>query len=135
MGESRPGASVGLIYDSGALMAADRDDRRVWAIHTRALQRGVRPIVPAGCVVEAWHDQHQAKLARLLDGCEIEPLTEERAKRAGLLRSGTSNDVSAVDASVVEVAIRKVAAIATSDRGDIESLLRNTRTKPQIIDV
>jgi hypothetical protein len=36
---------------------------------------------------------------------------------------------------VVEVAIRKVAAIATSDRGDIESLLRNTRTKPQIIDV
>ena len=135
MGESRPGASVGLVYDSGALIAADRDDRRVWAIHTRSLQRGVRPVVPAGCVVEAWHGQRQANLARLLDGCEIETLTDERAKSSGLLRAGTSNDVSAVDASVVEVAIRKVAAIATSDRGDIESLLRNTSTKPQIIDV
>ncbi len=38
---------AGLVYDSGALIAADRDDRRMWALHSRALLRGVRPIVPA----------------------------------------------------------------------------------------
>ncbi len=135
MGERRPSPPVGLVYDSGALIGADRDDRRIWAIHTRALQRGVRPIVPAGCVVEAWQDQRQAKLARLLDGCEIEPLTDDRAKRSGLLRAAASGKVSAVDATVVEAAIRRVAAIATSDRADIENLLSNTRTKPQLIDV
>ena len=134
MGERRA-KSVGLVYDSGALMGADKDDRRIWAIHTRALQRGVRPIVPAGCVVEAWIDQRQAKLARLLDGCEIETLTEERAKRSGFLRPGTPKTVSAVDATVVEVAVRRVAAVLTSDRGYIESLLSNTRSKLQIIDV
>ena len=135
MGEPRPSHPVGLVYDSGALIGADPGDRRIWAIHTRALQRGVRPIVPAGCVVDAWHDQRQAKLARLLDGCEIEPLTDDRAKRSGLLRAAASGKVIAVDATVVEAAIRRVAAIATSDRAEIENLLSNTRSKPQLIDV
>lgn len=61
--------SLGLVYDSGALIAAERDDRRMWALHTRALQRGVRPVVPAGCVVEAWRGARQANVGRLLDGC------------------------------------------------------------------
>lgn len=135
MGERRANPAVGLVYDSGALIGADRDDRRIWAIHTRALQRGVRPIVPAGCVVEAWMDQRQAKLARLLDGCEVEPLTNDQAKRSGLLRTMSASAVSAIDATVVETAIRRVAAIATSDREDIENLLSNSRSKHQIIDV
>jgi hypothetical protein len=85
-----PKAVLGILYDSGALIAADRGDRRMWAIHQRALQRGVRPVVPAGCVVEAWRGGRQPNLARLLDGCEVEVLDEARGKRAGVLRAGAA---------------------------------------------
>ena len=98
---------LGLLYDSGALVAADRGDRRMWAIHARALQRGIRPIIPAGCIVEAWRGKRQPNLARLLEGCEVEALDEQRGKRAGTLRSGTASVVSAVGATVVETCIRR----------------------------
>lgn len=126
---------LGLAYDSGALIAADRDDRRIWAIHARALQRGIRPIVPAGCVVEAWRGARQPNLARLLQGCEIEALDEQRSKRAGALRSGTQSSVSAIDATVVETCLRRGTAVATSDRTDIESLASAAKRRVSIIDV
>jgi hypothetical protein len=126
---------LGLLYDSGALIAADRDDRRIWAIHTRALQRGVRPIVPAGCLVEAWHGTRQANLARLLDGCEVEPLDELRGKRSGAMRVGVLGSVSAVDATVVEAGIRRGAAIVTSDRTDIASLAAGANRRVSVIDI
>ncbi len=130
MGERRPSPPVGLVYDSDALIGADRNDRRIWEIHTPALQRGVRPIVPAGCLVEAWQDQRQAKLARMLDGCEIETLTDDRVKRSGFLRAAASGKVSAVDATVVEAAIRRVTALATSDRAEIENLQATPEPNP-----
>lgn len=126
---------LGLVYDSGALIAADRDDRRIWAIHARALQRGIRPIVPAGCVVESWRGGRQPNLARLLEGCEIEALDEQRSKRAGALRSGAQGSVSAVDATVFETCVRRGTAVATSDRSDIESLATAAKRRLSIIDV
>ncbi len=130
-----PKAVLGLLYDSGALIAAERDDRRMWAIHSRALQRGVRPIIPAGCVVEAWRGARHPNLARLLEGCEIETLDETRGKRAGSLRSGVGGSVSAVDASVVEACVRRGASVATSDRSDIESLAVAAKRRVSIIDI
>ncbi len=126
---------LGIVYDSGALIAADRDDRRMWAIHARALQRGVRPIVPAGCLVEVWKGARQANLARLLDGCEVEDLDQQRSKRSGTLRSAVASTVSAVDATVVEACVRRGAAVATSDRSDIESLGTAAKRRLSIIDV
>jgi predicted nucleic acid-binding protein len=123
------------VYDTGALIAADRDDRRMWAIHTRALQRGVRPIIPVGCVVEAWGGARQPNLARLLHGCEIETLDETRGKRSGALRAGVAGSISAVDATVVEACTRRGAAVVTSDRPDIESLGAVAKRRVSIIDV
>jgi predicted nucleic acid-binding protein len=128
-------APLGLLYDTGALIAADRDDRRMWAIHTRALQRGIRPIIPVGCVVEAWGGARQANLTRLLHGCEIETLDEPRGKRSGALRAGVAGSVSAVDATVVEACTRRGAAVVTSDRSDIESLGSVAKRRVSIIDV
>ena len=124
-----------LVYDAGALIAAERDDRRVWAIHARALQRGVRPVVPAGCVVEVWRGTRQVSLARLLGGCEVEALTAEHAKRSGALRRGIADTVSAIDATVVEVALRRRAAVVTSDRADVERLAAGARRRVDVIDV
>jgi hypothetical protein len=59
---------LGLVYDTGALIAAESNDRRMWALHARALQRGVLPVVPATCLVEAWRGAKQPALSRLLDG-------------------------------------------------------------------
>ena len=124
-----------LVYDTGALIAAERGDRRLWALHARALQRKVRPIVPAGCLVEAWHGSPNANVARLLEGCVVEPLTELSAKRAGVLRQKTERGVGPVDAMVVETAVRLRAAVVTSDRGDVEQLAGVARRKLSIIDV
>lgn len=135
MPSRKPRLPLGLVYDTGALIAAESNDRRFWALHARALQRGVRPIVPAGCVVEAWRGARQPSLARALDGCEVEALTVEHAKRAGALRRTLPDTVTAVDATVAEAAVRRGGAVVTSDRADIELLAGATRRRIQIIDI
>lgn len=135
MAKPKSPKSMGILYDTGALIAADRESRRMWAIHARALQRGVRPIVPVGCIVEAWRGTRQPNLARLLDGCEIETLDGPRGKRSGTMRAGVDGSVSAVDATATEAGIRRGAAIVTSDRSDIESLAVAAKRRVAIIDI
>ena len=127
--------SLDLVYDAGALISAERGDRRFWALHARALQRKVRPIVPAGCLVESWHGGRVSNVSRLLDGCEVEVLEESRAKRAGVLRQTCEDTIGPIGAMVVEAALRRKAAVVTSDRGDIESLARAANRTLNIIDV
>lgn len=40
-------SSAGLTYDTGALVAAERDDRMLWSLHRAASRRGSPPTVPA----------------------------------------------------------------------------------------
>jgi predicted nucleic acid-binding protein len=135
MTRSQSTPATRLVYDTGALIAAEDNDRRMWALHARALQRGIQPVVPAGCLVEAWHGGRQTNISRLLDGCKVDVLDLAMAKQAGVLRKGLDKTVSAVDATVAEAAIRLRAAIVTSDRGDIELLTKPRRRKTAIIDV
>ena len=107
----------------------------MWAVHSRALQRGVLPIVPATCVVEAWRGTRPTSLGRLLDGCEIEGLTADHAKSAGALQRGLTNGVGPVDATVVETAVRRGGAVVTSDRADIERLANSAKRRVQIIGI
>lgn len=126
---------LGLVYDTGALIGAEANDRRMWALHARALQRGVLPTVPAGCVVEAWRGGRQPSLSRLLAGCEIEALTGVYAHRAGALRKQLPNSIGPIDATVAEAAVRLGCAVVTSDRSDISQLASAARRKIQIIDI
>jgi predicted nucleic acid-binding protein len=135
MARRTPRLPLGLVYDTGALVAAEANDRRMWAFHARAMQRGVRPVVPAGCVVEAWHGGLQPNLARLLDGCEVEALSGEHARRAGALRRTVPETVGPVDATVAETALRRGGAVVTSDRSDFEQLASAARRRIQLIDV
>lgn len=115
---------MALIYDAGALIAADRSDRRFALLHQKMLAvEATLPIVPAAVIGQAWRDgAKQARLARLLKGVSIEPLDETIAKEAGILcgRSGTSD---VIGASVVALAMRHRAGIVTSDPGDIAKLI------------
>ena len=126
---------LGLVYDTGVLIAAEANDRRIWALHARAMQRGVLPVAPAGCVREAWRGGRRPSLGRLLDGCEVEALTLELAKRAGALRRTLPASVGPVDATVAETALRRGGAVVTTDRSDIELLASAARRRIQLIDI
>ena len=56
----------GVTYDTGALIAAERNDRRMWALHAGLLAEEVVPVVPVPVLAEAWRGgARQASLVRL----------------------------------------------------------------------
>ena len=124
----------GITYDTGALIGADRDDRRVWALHRRALERGVSPTVPAGVLGEAWRGGPQPELSRLLAGCQMEELSEALARSAGALLA-LANRSDLIDATVVVGAVAREDVIFSSDRADMEVLLARFHKHLQIVDV
>jgi len=113
---------MGVTYDSGALIAADKGERRMWARHRALLERRVVPTVPAPVLAQSWRgDSRQVLTARLLSGCDVETLDGSRARSAGVLaaRAATSD---IVDACVVEGALRRRDLVVSSDPGDLQSI-------------
>ncbi len=114
----------GLTLDTGALIAFERNDRRLVVLLARALERGLTFVVPAGVVAQAWRDgRKQARLARLLGSSEltVEGLDDIRARAAGQL-CGAAGTKDVIDASVVLCARRRDHAIVTSDPDDLRRL-------------
>jgi len=112
---------AGLTYGAGALVAAERDQRLVWALHRRALEQGLRPTVPAGVLGQAWRGGPQAELSRLLKGCRIEHLDDARARAAGEA-CGRARTADVIDATVVVGAVARGDLVVTSDRKAINRL-------------
>lgn len=112
-----------VVYDAAILIAADRNDRRTWADHKARLELGVVPFVPTPVIAQASRSPKQAQLRRFLRGCVTVPLGESEAHEAGRLL-GMARTADVVDAVVVTVALRRKASILTSDRDDIERLVR-----------
>jgi hypothetical protein len=114
----------GLTLDAGALIAFEKNDRRVVALLARALEHEHSLAVPAGVVGQVWRDgSRQARLARLLaaEDVNIEPLDDQRARAAGQL-CGVRGTFDVIDASVVLCARSRGHRIATSDPDDIRTL-------------
>ena len=123
---------AGVTYDTGALVAAERNDRRLWALHAGFLAEEVVPVVPAPVLAEAWRGgSRQANLSRLLAMCEIEPLTEGHARAAGVL-AGKAGHEDIVDVAVVEGAVRRRDAIVTSNEAHIRRLMNAAGVKLRI---
>lgn len=110
-----------MTYDTGALVAAERNDRQMWALHAGFLAEEIAPVVPAPVLAGAWRGgSRQASLSRLLAMCEVEPLSDEQARHVGVLAGKAAhNDI--VDVTVVEGAIRRGDGVATSN----EDLIRH----------
>ncbi len=123
-----------VVYDAGVLVAADRNARGVWADHRVRLESGIVPVVPAPVVAQVSRSPAQVQLRRLLRGCEVVSLTEQKAHAAGqLLGRVGSNDV--VDAVVAKTAAELRADVVTGDRSDISRLIEAAGASSQIIDV
>ena len=108
-----------MIYDAGALIAAERSNKTVWRLHEKTIdQERYRPIVPVGVLGQVWRGGRQANLSRFLTGCRILELDETQARWAGkaLAASGTSD---VIDATVVLAAAARRGPIITSDPDDL----------------
>lgn len=111
-----------LLYDTGALAAADRDDRTIWRFHTTVLRMNRRPVVPTPVIAQAWRDPGQARLGMLLRGSEIRPLDDALARAVGRL-CGAAKTKDIVDATVAVLAVNLNATVLTSDPNDISHLV------------
>jgi hypothetical protein len=113
---------MGVTYDTGALIAADRAERRIWARHRALLERREVPTVPAPVLAQSWRGtSRQVLLARLLAGCDVEALDDPQARAVGALAARAAvSDI--VDACVVEGAMRRGDLVVSSDESDLQEI-------------
>lgn len=117
---------MGVTYDAGALIAAERGERRMWARHRALLANRAVPTVPAPVVAQTWRGGgRQALLSKLLVGCHVEALDDHQARRVGALATKAAT-ADIVDASVVEGALRRSDLVLSSDCADLEAIATAT---------
>lgn len=112
---------TGLTYDTGALIAVERNNRILWALHRRALERGIRPVVPSGVLGQAWRGGPQPQLSRMLRGCRIEVLDEPRSRAAGAA-CALSKTSDVINAAVTVGAAQRGDLVVTSDPKDLSRI-------------
>lgn len=123
---------MGVTYDTGALIAAERNDRAMWALHAGFLAEEVVPVVPAPVLAEAWRGgSRQASLARLLALCVVEPMSDDQARAVGVL-AGVAGHDDVVDVTVVEGALRRGDAVVTSNLDRIARIASGARRRLRI---
>ena len=124
---------MSVVYDAGALIAADRSDRAVWADHRVRLELGVVPLTTAPVVAQVSRSARQAQLRRFLRGCEVVAFAEPDAHEVGVI-AGRSATADVVDVHVVAVAYHRGFGVLTTDPGDLrqvaESLSRRVPIWP-----
>ena len=121
MGASRPRP---VVLDAGALVAFERNDRRVRRLIELAAEHGASVHVPAGVIGQGWRDgARQVRLARLLKSglLGVQDLDLDEARAAGSL-CGIAGTADVIDASVALLARRHHAAVVTSDPEDLHQL-------------
>jgi predicted nucleic acid-binding protein len=107
-----------IVYDAGALLAAERRNPDFLALHDEATAARIRPLVPVVVLAQAWRGGPQHQISRVLKGCDILP-DDERTGRAAGLACAASGTADVVDAIVIATAVRHQAPIVTSDPGDL----------------
>ena len=125
-----------IVFDAGALVALERDDRTMWLRLREAVASDLPVAVPLAALAQAWRGgARQARLARAV--ADLDPVSfDDLALAAGELcgKAGTSD---VVDASVALVAAKpEVTHVYTSDPEDIGHLLGaagRKRGRPKIV--
>ena len=125
---------MSVVYDAGVLIAADRDNRAVWADHRARLELGLVPLTTAPVVAQVSRRPQQAQLRRFLRGCEVQPFLPEEAHQVGGLlgRAGTAD---VVDGHLAITAARTASSVRTDDAEDIKHLSEHLPTSITVLPV
>ncbi len=111
-----------IIYDAGALIAAERGGREFLAMHRESLAAEIDPIVPDVVLAQVWRGSPgQVLLSQVLAGCDV-AATGERTARAAGVACGRATTSDIVDAVVVVTAVRLGAPVVTDDPTDLRQL-------------
>jgi predicted nucleic acid-binding protein len=120
-------STTAVVLDTGALVALDKNDRRLIALLVAAREMGVRLLIPATVLAQAWGGGgRQVRLATLVadEKTEVPPLNRAWAESVGALcaQHGTKD---IVDAHVALIALYGRAKVLTSDPDDLRRLAPN----------
>jgi predicted nucleic acid-binding protein len=107
-----------IVYDTGALLAAERRNPDFLALHDELTSARIRPIVPVVVLAQAWRGGPQHQISRVLKGCDILP-DDQRAGRAAGVACAASGTTDVVDAIVIATAVQHQAPVVTSDPRDL----------------
>ncbi len=123
--------SHGFTFDTGALIALERGDRRMRVLLRVALEDGIRIVVPSVVLGEWWRGRSNVRDA-IVASVEIEPLGTGLAKLAGealaVLKRATF-----VDAVVMASAAQRGDVVYTSDEDDFQRLWTYFRAVRRIL--
>lgn len=123
---------MSMVLDSAALIALERDERRMWARLKEAAKAGDLPRTHGGVIGQVWRNgSRQARLAQALAAVEVMAIDEELGRSAGELLAATGQS-DVVDAAVVLLA-RDGDEIVTSDLDDLEPLVAATGQHVELI--
>ncbi|MDQ1426078.1 MAG: hypothetical protein QOD72_3576 [Acidimicrobiaceae bacterium] len=119
---------MSTVYDTCALIAADRNDRRVWADHRARLEAGLVPVTTAPVVAQASRSPRQVQLRRFLRGCDVVAFEATQPHTVGaLLAKAETTDV--VDAHLALTAARTSGVVITGDPNDLQALATHVRPR------
>ena len=125
--------AIPYVYDAGALIAIDDNDRRMWSRHELAVAENRSIYVPSVVVGQVWRDaRRQVLLGKFLAGCHVSPVDVDVAKAAGVL-CGRVRTTDVVDAIVIVMAATLRAIVWTSDPRDLKALTGESGAKPGIV--
>lgn len=123
------------VLDSGAFLALERDDRRMWRRLKSALQAASPPKTHGGVIAQVWRggSGRQARLAAALPAVEIVPLDAALGRRAGVLlaRCGLSDAVDAALAALADHGDQ----IVTSDPDDLAALVAASNRRVDVVPI
>jgi predicted nucleic acid-binding protein len=112
----------GIVLDEGALIALERNDRRIWAVLKLAASRSTDVLVPSAALAQVWRGtRKQAQLSRALQYCVIAPF-DALARAIGEL-CGRTRTHDICDAHVAIVAATRGEVLFTSDPPDLSRLI------------
>jgi hypothetical protein len=115
---------AGVTLDAGALIALDRDDRRVVVLLARARETAARVTVPATALAQAVRrPERQVRLARLVRQPTTDLVSLDRVDGTNIGRLlAASGTADIVDAHVVICARRAQQSVVSSDPDDLRLL-------------
>jgi predicted nucleic acid-binding protein len=116
---------IGITFDTGALIALERNRQRMVEVRQAALRAGLRITVPAAVIVEWWRGRSDLREDIVASVC-VEPLTAATAKVAGEAIARVKG-ATAVDAIVMASAASRGDVVYTSDVDDLERLRSHFR--------